>query len=464
MSDIADLSASDLVEQFSRRAVSPVEAARAALARIDALNGTYNAVCFQAPEETLAMARASEARWMAGEPLGLVDGVPTAIKDQWPVKGWPNRRGSRTTSDAPMADDCPAVARLREHGAVFVAKTACCEFSWKGVTDSPLTGISRNPWDPRKTCGGSSGGAAIAAALGMAPLNLGSDGAGSIRMPAGFSGVFGFKATYGRVPAYPMSGAPLNSHSGPLTRTVADAALMLSVIGAYDARDWLALPSDGTDYRDGLDGGVSGLKIAFSATLGYATVDPEIAACVADAVGVFEALGARVEARDPGFGNLQDTFEMFFWANMAATCDNVPEDRRAELDPGYRRCAELGRRFSAPDLIKGWGRREALGRHMNLFHQDYDLLVTPCLPLAAFDAGLEFPPERDCRWWLDWSPFCFPFNFTQQPAASVPCGFTAAGLPVALQIVGPRYREDLVLRASRAFETARPFRMPMPPR
>jgi aspartyl-tRNA(Asn)/glutamyl-tRNA(Gln) amidotransferase subunit A len=458
--DIADLSATELLGHFRRRTLSPVEAARAALARIEAHNPTYNAFCFTAPEDTLAMARAAEARWIKGEPLGLVDGVPTAVKDQWPVKGWPNRRGSRTTSAAPAAEDCPPAQRLREHGAVFVGKTTTPEFSWKGVTDSPLTGISRNPWDPSKTCGGSSGGAAIAAALRMAALNLGSDGAGSIRMPCGFSGVFGLKPTYGRVPLYPAGAAPITSHNGPLTRTVDDAALMMSVITAPDARDWLGLPPHDFDYRAGLERGVGGLKIAYSATLGYANVDAEVAELVADAVTVFTALGAHVEARDPGFENPQDVFEMFFFTSMATALDGIPPEKRAEMDPGYVARAEAGRRFSGIDLIKGWAKRDALGRHMNLFHKEFDLLLTPSLPLAAFDAGLEFPPGRGYRSWFDWSPFHFPFNFTQQPAASVPCGFTRAGLPVALQIIGPRYREDIVLQAARAFETVRPFKMP----
>jgi aspartyl-tRNA(Asn)/glutamyl-tRNA(Gln) amidotransferase subunit A len=397
---------------------------------------------------------------MNAEPAGLVDGVPTAVKDQWMVKGWPNRKGSRTTSEAAASEDAPASARLREHGAILVGKTTCPEFSWKGVTDSPLTGISRNPWNPAKTCGGSSGGAAIAAALGMSALNLGSDGAGSIRMPAGFSGIFGLKPTYGRVPAYPYGNAVATSHSGPMVRTVDDAALMMTVITEPDPRDWLGLPWQRTDYRVGLERGVKGLRIAFSADLGYAKVDPEIATVVADAARVFAALGAHVEAVDPGFANPQDVFEMFFWTGQAATVDGVPEARRADMDPDLLRHSEKGRRWSGVDLLKGWAQRDALGRHMNAFHEKYDLLLTPGLPLAAFDAGIEYPAERGCRSWFDWSPFHFPFNFTQQPAASVPCGLTAAGLPAALQIVGPRYREDLVLQASRAFESARPFLMP----
>jgi aspartyl-tRNA(Asn)/glutamyl-tRNA(Gln) amidotransferase subunit A len=458
--EIAMLSAADLLRHYRRRTVSPVEAARAVLERIEKLDPAYNAFVGVRPDEALAAARQSEVRWAKGEPVGLVDGVPTTVKDQWPMRGWPTRRGSRTTPADASPDDSPAVARLREHGAVFLGKTTMPEFGWKGVTDSPLTGISRNPWDPSKTCGGSSGGAGIATALGMGMLNLGSDGAGSIRMPAGFCGVYGLKPTYARVPAFPYGVLPLSSHVGPMTRTVDDAALMLTVMAEPDPRDWLGLPYDGRDWRVGLERGVRGLRIAYSADLGYAGVDPEIAGLVADAARVFEELGATVEARDPGFANPQEAVETFYWTSMATTLETIPESRRSELDPGYVERAAAGRRTSGMDVMRIWALRDALGRHMNAFHAEYDLLLTPGLPLPAFEAGIEFPPDRGCRTWFDWSPFHFPFNFTQQPAASVPCGLTRAGLPAALQIVGPRYREDLVLQASRAFETARPFAMP----
>jgi aspartyl-tRNA(Asn)/glutamyl-tRNA(Gln) amidotransferase subunit A len=458
--DIALLSATELLRHYRRRTLSPVEATRAVLERIEKLDPVYNAFIHLAADEALAASRTSEARWMKGAPLGLVDGVPTTVKDQWPVAGWPTRKGSRTTPEGPSEDDAPAASRLREHGAVLLGKTTMPEFGWKGVTDCPLTGISRNPWDQTKTCGGSSGGAGIAAALGMGMLHIGSDGAGSIRMPSTFCGIYGLKSTYGRVPAWPYGALPVSSHSGPMVRTVDDAALMLTIITEPDHRDWQALPYEKTDYRVGLERGVRGLKIAYSADLGYAKVDAEVAELVAAAARVFEELGAHVEAKDPGFASPQEPVEMFYWTSMAATLDTIPEARRDELDPLYPERAAAGRRFSGTDIIKGWLARDALGRHMNEFHEEWDLLLTPSLPLAAFEAGIEFPAGRGCRTWLDWSPFHYPFNFTQQPAASVPCGFTRAGLPVGLQIVGPRHREDLVLQASRAFETARPFKMP----
>ncbi|HZS85193.1 MAG TPA: amidase [Stellaceae bacterium] len=457
--EIAMMSATELRQNYRRRRLSPVEATKAVLARIEARDGALNAFRFVAHDDALAAARRSEERWMKGAPCGLLDGIPSTIKDQWPAKGWPTLKGSRTVSpEGPWTEDAPAVARMREHGAVFLGKTNMPEFGWKGVTDSPLTGVSRNPWNRERTCGGSSGGAAIAAATGMGMLNIGSDGAGSIRIPSAFCGVYGLKATYGRVPAYPYGLLPGCSHTGPMVRTVADAALMLTVISEPDPRDWLQLPEERRDWRIGLEEGVRGLRIAYSRTLGHGWVDPEVGVLVDEAARVFEELGAYVEEKDPGFPDPRAPFEAFYWSNMAATLEGIPAEKRALMDPGYLERAEYGRRYSAGDLLRAWAARDALGRHMNAFHESYDLLLTPQLPLVAFELGKTHPDRLGAM--FDWLPFTFPFNFTQQPAASVPCGFTGEGLPAALQIVAGRYREDLVLRASRAYESVRPFKMP----
>jgi aspartyl-tRNA(Asn)/glutamyl-tRNA(Gln) amidotransferase subunit A len=247
---------------------------------------------------------------------------------------------------------------------VLLGKTTMPELGWKGVTDCALTGISRNPWNPQKTCGGSSGGAAIAAAAGFGALNLGSDGAGSIRMPAGFCGVFGLKGTFGRVPAYPYGTLPMCSHSGPLTRTVADGALMYTVMTEPDARDWLAVPHDGRDYRVGLEDGVRGLRVAYSRDLGYAKVDREVAALVDKAAKVFADLGAIVEEKDPGFKNPYEPFVAYYAASMAVTLDRMGGAKAAKhMDPGYVRMATQGRRYTAKDLLDAWDARHNLGRH-----------------------------------------------------------------------------------------------------
>ncbi|NQW11812.1 MAG: amidase [Alphaproteobacteria bacterium] len=459
--DLALWSATELLHGFARRTVSPVEATEAALGRIDRLNGQLNAFRLVDREGALAAARGSEARWQRGEPLGLVDGVPASIKDLSLTKGWSTLRGSKATDPAgPWDVDAPFVARLREHGAVLLGKTTTPEFGWKGVTDSPLTGITRNPWDASKTPGGSSGGAAVAAATGMGALHQGSDGGGSIRMPAGYTGIYGIKPTFGRVPAYPLSPFGTVAHVGPMTRTVADSALMLSVMSEPDARDWYALPYEGTDYRNGLNVGVAGWRIAYSPALGHARVDPEVAALVKAAALRFAELGAVVEEVDPPAGECHETFRVHWFAGAANALSALTDAQIAIMDPGLREVAARGAAITLKEYFAAVKAREALGTAMNAFHEEWDLLLTPTLPIPAFDAGHEVPPGSGMGRWTEWTPFSYPFNLTQQPAASIPCGRTKAGLPVGLQIVGPKGGEDMVLAASAAFESLMPIALP----
>jgi aspartyl-tRNA(Asn)/glutamyl-tRNA(Gln) amidotransferase subunit A len=460
MSDLCALTASELVDAFRKKTLSPVEVARAVAARIEKLNPVYNAFNLVS-DRIVEDAKASEARWMAGQPRGLLDGVPVSIKDIILTKGWPTLRGSKTVdAKGPWNDDAPVTARLREHGAVLLGKTTTPEFGWKGVTDSPLTGVTRNPWNKAKTPGGSSGGAAAAVAAGMGPLAVGTDGGGSIRIPCGFTGLFGIKASFGRVPAWPLSPFGTVAHVGPMTRSVTDAALMLNVIAQPDARDWHALPYEPRDWRSGLEQGVADLRIAFSANLGYARVDPEVAKIVSDAVAVFAELGAKVEEKDPGFPDSAPIFVTHWFSGAAFLLKGIPKEKHQLIDPALLDVAEQGAKITASEILDAQLKRGALGTHMNLFHRDYDLLVTPTLSIAAFDAGKEVADRMLQGRWTDWTPFTFPFNLTQQPAASIPCGLTKAGLPVGLHIVGPRYADALVLRAARAFETARPIQMP----
>lgn len=462
--DLASMSAVELVSHYRRKTLSPVEAVGATLDRIDRCEGAVNAFCHLDPDSALAAARESETRWRAGTPAGLVDGVPTTIKDALLTKGWPTRRGSRTGSaDGPWDEDGAATARLRAHGAVLIGKTTTPEFGWKGVTDSPLTGVTRNPWNLERTPGGSSGGASAACALGMGALHVGTDGGGSIRMPAAFTGIYGLKPTFGRVPIYPMNMPGTIIHHGPMTRTVGDAALMLNVIAGPDPRDWTALPYDARDWRVGIEDGVKGLRIAYSHDFGYADVDSEIAGLVEKAVDVFADLGAIVEETDPGFEDPREAFGTYYFLRFRPLVDAAGDEQRALMDPGLVRSVEEYRDKGVAESLAADATRLILGRRMNLFHQTHDLLISPQMPLTAFEAGAEVPAGRGMKSWMDWSPFTYPFNFTQAPAASVPCGITGEGLPAAMQIAGPRYREDLVLRASRAYESACPFVMPEPP-
>lgn len=457
--DITRLSATELLGLYRRRELSPVEATRAVLARIDTRNAATNAYCLVRDEEALASAKESEQRWQAGEPAGLLDGVPVSVKDLLLTSGWPTLRGSLTIDEAgPWTVDAPAVARLREHRAVLLGKTTTPEFGWKGVTDSPLTGVTRNPWDPARTTGGSSGGAAAAVASGMGPLALGTDGGGSIRIPASFCGIVGLKPTHGRVPVYPPSTFGTLSHVGPMARTVADAALLLDALGSPDYRDPLALDRR-TPVSAELDAvRVGGLRVAYSPALGYAKVDPEVAAAVRGAVTALEQAGALVTLADPEFVSPLPAFDVLWYAGAARIVDDIPEDRRHLIDPGLAEIAEEGQRYSAVGYLQALRERAELGIAMGAFHQTYDLLVLPTEPIAAFAAGAEVPDGSAQPRWTSWTPFTYPFNMSHQPAATVPCGFSAAGLPVGVQVVGPRHADGLVLAACAAIEAALPWR------
>lgn len=459
--DICLKPASELLELYRGKALSPVEVTRACLERISALDGKLNAWCVVDAEAALAAARQSEGRWRKGQPMGLVDGIPTAIKDLILTRGWPTLRGSRTVDAGQVWDeDAPCVARLREHGAVLIGKTTTPEFGWKGVTDSPLTGITRNPWNIEMTPGGSSGGSAAAVATGMAALAIGTDGGGSIRIPCGFTGLFGIKPTFGRVPAWPLSPFGTVAHVGPMTRTVTDSALMLGVISEPDFRDWYELPEQRRDYRIGLEKGIKGLRIAYSRDLGYVDVDSDIAALVDQAVKVFDDLGAQVEEIDPGFPDPWECFTRTWYAGAANLGRALNDPQLEQLDPGLREIMQQGASFTLAEYMQAQNERGALGEHMKRFHRNFDLLLTPSLPIPAFPAGQEVPDQMAEARWSSWTPFTFPFNLTGQPAASVPCGLTSAGMPAGLQIVGDKYDEALVLQASYAFESMRPAPLP----
>ena len=459
--DILSLSATQLIEQYRAKRMSPVDALNAALQQADEQNPMHNAFVVLDRESALRAARQSEGRWQRGTPLGRVDGVPTTVKDLILAKGWPTLRGSRTIDpNQKWEEDGATVARLREQGAVFLGKTTTPEFGWKGVTDSPLTGVTRNPWNTDLTPGGSSGGAAVAAALGMGWMHVATDGGGSIRIPAAFCGLFGFKPTWGIVPVHPHSPALTLWHQGPISRNVTDAALMLSVITRPDPRDWYAVPSPGIDYTQNLDEGIRGRRIAYSRTLGYAVVDPEVARLVDAAVRKFEDLGAQVEEIDL---DLEDPISIMqpLWAvALALAVAPMTTEQRAMMDQPLLDLAEPGFHLSALEYRQLEKARETFARRVTGVHPQYDLVITPQLATTAFAVNHEVPPGTHMQRWWQWSPFTYPFNLTQQPAATVPCGFASNGLPVAMQIVGAKFADHLVLKAARAYEREHPFLMP----
>lgn len=460
--NLTALSATELSDLYGSGEASPVEATKAVLEQIEKHNTTLNCFCLVDPDSALAAAAQSEARWQKGEALSAIDGVPVSIKDLTLTKGWPTLRGSRTVDpEGPWDEDAPATARLRAAGAVLTGKTTTPEYGWKGVTDNPLTGITRNPWNPERTPGGSSGGASAAAAAFMGPLHQGSDAAGSIRIPAAFAGIFGHKPTFGLVPNYPLPphiGSLANM--GPMTRTVTDAATMLNLLAAPDHRDWLAAPvcAQTGNYLNALDAGIEGVRIAYSPTLGRnGWADDDVAAAVADAVKVLEELGAIVEEADPDIPATRPMIETIWAAADAWVVDQMPPEKRELMDPGLLAIAEEGRKLSVTDLVGAQAARVELGNCMARFHANFDLLLTPQMPLEAIPAGMNYPPDRDMEEWVDWSPFTYPFNLTQQPACSVPCGLGDERLPVAFQLVGRHWEDALVLRTARAYEKARPF-------
>jgi len=464
-SNLADCTATQLLGLYRSGQASPVEAARAVLVSFSGGHPLLREFSIVDAAGALATARASEARWQKKAPIDILDGVPVSIKDLILTRGWPTLRGSRTIDPRqPWDIDAPVTARLREAGAILLGKTNTPEFGIKGTTDSFLTGITRNPWNTKMTPGGSSGGAAAAVASGMGPLAVGTDGAGSVRIPSTFCGIPGLKPSFGRVPAFPLSPMGTVAHIGPHARCVEDLALMLTVMSKPDARDWFSLPYDPRDYRVGLFDGVRGLRVAFSPDLGYVkNVDPEVAAAVRTAADAFSALGAQVEEVAPGFTDPEEITTRLWFVGSLTLLGNMTPEQVALTDPALRWQAEEGRKVSVMDVQKLTARRSELGSLMRQFHRRYDLLLTPGVSVPAFEARAPDQWELTLDKFLGWTPFSYPFNLTQQPAAVVPCGLTRSGLPISLQIVGPMHGDALVLRAAHAYESTREWKLPVVP-
>src|SRR5690625_4615667 len=447
-----EMTATQLVAAYADRELSPVEVATAVLDHIEEVDKQLCAFCYLGRETTLAQARASEARWLSGYPQGLLDGVPISIKDVFLTAGWPTLRGSRAIDpDQPWVEDSPVTARLRSDGMVFIGKTTTPELAWKAVTDSPLTGITRNPVDPQLTPGGSSGGAAAAVAAGMGPCAVGTDGGGSIRIPAAFCGIVGFKPTHGRVPMFPASPFGPLAHAGPMTRTVEDAALLMDILCLPDYRDPTSLAPPLSTYRGEFNREVTGLHVAYSQDLGFASVDPEVGQILDDVVTRIDEAGLKVTAADPGFTDPLEAFEVM-WASGAATLLRKMPDAHDAIDPGLARVWEQGERHSAIDYLQARDVAAQVGITMGAFHERHNVLLTPAVAIPAFEAGHDVPVGSGLDRWTQWATFSYPFNLTQQPAISIPVGTTSAGLPVGLQIVGPRHSDDLVLAVARFVE------------
>ena len=470
--DFAFKSALELSRAVASRQVSPVELMQATLARVERLNPGLNCFAAYAPEQALEAAKQAEHALMAGKPLGRLlgrlHGLPISVKDLIAVKDLKFSFGSRVMADNVATADAPSVERIRAAGACIIGKTTTSEFGCKAVGDSPLAGITRNPWDTTKTPGGSSAGAAASVAAGMTPFALGTDGGGSIRIPAALCGLFGIKAQFGRVPVYPVSATPTLAHVGPLARTVRDAALLLSVISGYDSRDPFSVAGPVPDYLGACDRPVKGMRIAWSRTLGYARPDPEVAQIAERAARVFTDLGCEVVEIDNVMdADPVDMWTSEFYAGVGVRLKKQLAEQRELLDPAVAEMLKDALAQSSEAYYTQVFRRYELRDKMRLFFEKFDLLLTPTLPCAAFDVGLNTPPQLPGRNIVDWVYYTYPFNLTGQPAASIPAGCipavsvpassTLAGLPVGLQMVARSQCETDIFRAAAAFEAAQPW-------
>ena len=457
--ELAYMPATEMAAAIRAKELSPVELTRALLERIDAVNPAINAYVLVTRDMAMRQAQDAEAAVLRGDTLGPLHGVPVSIKDLFDVEGLPTTKGSLLYRDRIATGSEYAVRRLLGAGGIHLGKTNTPEFGFIPTTENRLFGATRNPWDTTRTSGGSSGGAAAAVAAGLGPIALSSDGGGSIRIPASFCGVFGIKPTYGRVPRNP-GGWSTMTHRGPTTRTVADAALALDVMAGREPADPYSVEDYPGSFLDEVNHGISGLRIAWSADLGYAIVDPEVRTICERAARRFEELGCTVEEATPGFANPNGDYTFI---TIAATGDAVwlselSEAQLALTDESAKTFLAYGSKVTGMQYVQANERRMRLWSTMQEFHRRYDLLLTPTLSVTAFPIGnppkgvgnAEFPP-------FGWSPFTAPFNLTGQPAASVPCGFDARGLPVGLHVIGRAYEDSLVLRACRAFEQMQPW-------
>ena len=467
-SELAYMPATRLSRAIRQREVSSVEVTQLFLDRIQRLDSRLNAYLALRPEQALADARAADDIVARGWAVGPLHGVPISIKDLEMTKDLPTTMGSALFRDRTPDIDSIVVERVKASGAIILGKTNTPEFGQSGTTENRVSDPCRNPWNTARTPGGSSGGAGAALAAGLCTIATGSDGGGSIRIPSAFSGVTGIKPTQHRVPRYGGYGRPAANHfsqSGPMSRTVADTALLLQVLAGPDSRDPNSIKETPPDFSAGLERGVEGMRIAWTPDYGYAAVDPEVAEITARAARVFEELGATVEDAPL---NLEDPFDAFFDVFATATYTSYAhllEEHRDEFSEPGLYSLEHGATVDGATLSRAIHRVDVLGRQMEDFFDTYDLLLSPTMPTPAFEIGRKPSViggrEVDPMW--GFIPFTFPINMTGQTASSVPCGFSSDGLPVGLHIIGPRRAEARVLQASAAFERARPWADKRPP-
>ncbi|PSH55635.1 amidase [Phyllobacterium sophorae] len=457
-SELNRLDVKSLTAAYRNGQLSPVEITQATLDRAAEIQAALNPFSFLDPENALEAARAAERRWAKGEPLSPIDGIPTTLKDIVHVERWAVRYGSLTTDPAPLRQDAPSVARLRKAGAIFIGQTTTPEFGWKAVTDSPAFGVTRNPWDPARSPGGSSGGAAVAAACGAGVLHLGTDGGGSIRIPASFTGIVGHKPSYGRVAAHPLSSFGTVAHIGPMTRTVGDAAAMLDIMSGRDLRDWTQAPVSHRSLNvSRLDW--RGKRIAYWKEPCVGKVDFSVGAAIEGVLKDLEDAGASIaEIRLPDQDTLLEVFYRHWYVGAANRLSSIDPARWSALDPGLLHAASVGQGYSGVERMAAEICRARFGAAMDGLLAEFDFVVSPTVPILPFEAGHQVPPGSGLQSWVEWSSFSFPINLSQQPASTVPCGLAGDGLPIGMQIIGARGADEDVLRAALSYEEMYPHR------
>ena len=456
--DLCEVGADALSSAYATGKISPVEVTKAALARAESINKELNAFTVIDHEGAMLAAKASEDRWLNGTPLSAVDGIPTTIKDMVHCHDLDVRYGSQVTSDVSNKPDSPSVERLRKSGTVILGLTTTPEFGWKAVTDNPRNGITRNPWDASKTPGGSSGGAAVAAATGAGVFHLGTDGGGSIRIPASFCGIVGHKPSFGRVPAYPPSAFGTVAHIGPMARTVSDTAFMLNAMSGRDNRDWNQGPAASSSVNvESIDWKKQ--RIAFWSTPCVGSVDNEVYSAVRSVVHDLELAGAQVDdLKLPMQDDLLEIFYRHWYVGAANRLSTIDASQHKLLDPGFLDAATKGARYTSVERMQAEVMRGEYGAQMDMLLEEYDYIISPTLPITAFDAGMNVPADSGCESWVEWCSFSFPINLSQQPACTVPCGQSTQGLPIGLQIIGARGGDEKVLSAASTYEQMYPDR------
>lgn len=453
------LSAVELAALIRAKKASPVEVTKAAFARIEKYNPQLNAYVTLHEGEALCAAQKAEDAVMQGKPLSALHGVPYHVKDNLWVQGSRTTFGSKLLENNVTKEDCPAVQRLRNAGLVLLGRTNTPENGWKGVTDNRVFGITRNPWNTDLTPGGSSGGASAAVAAGLGPIGLGTDGGGSLRIPASFSGVVGFKASLGRIPNWPGSSTAILRHVGAITRTVGDIAAALDFLAGPDPRDLLSLPDAGIRWTANLDAGIKGKRVAYSPNFGYAKVEPEVAAICQQAAKKFAETGAHVEEVKLDWFDPYHAWKIFFFGTAAGPLESKLAMQGDLLDPGLRALIEQGLKLRGVDFSNALAGRHEFWERIRTTFEQYDLVLSPTLAVPPFAVGKDDADPLDGQNLgpLQWTQFTYPFNLTGQPAASVPAGWTKSGLPIGLQIVGNRYDDLGVLQAARAWEQVAPW-------